>query len=231
MRGEDDLIEALNAEVKREIIENYLRERRIVQEEIQMVHEEACAFHGGLADWEEGLARLAFALVDPELARDFFRAAGLDREPQPRPAHFQRPSGLTRCRSYLRLIKELYQDLYRQSQELSVEPTKVRKLMEEVNQDVLRFERDHDMLTISAYLRTLNPVELERRQIMGDNFTAREKALSAAGLSFRPVKEAVLCLEQAPSELVEPRQVMARMGPSLRRFCRRHGESVRRLWS
>lgn len=46
---EDDLVAALQQAVKQEIIENYMRERRIMEEEIALLCETASAFHGGLA--------------------------------------------------------------------------------------------------------------------------------------------------------------------------------------
>lgn len=231
--GDEDFIQGLQAAVKREVIERYVRERRILEEEINMVLEAASAWHGAVAAWEYLRQRLSAVLVSPAAARRFFTAAGLGPEPDPplRPLpRFPRPPGLTLQQRYRRLVAELFAQVVAGRKELAAEREQVAALMEEVNQDIRTFEANHDLMAISAYLRSLDPAELQRRKILGVNFTAAETALSAAALSFRPIDPQRLLmgyLAPAPEDPELPPQALE----VLRQICRRHRWRVQALWS
>jgi hypothetical protein len=235
---EDDLVAALQQSVKQEIIENYLRERRIVEEEIALLCEAASSFHGGLAAWERRRDRLAQALVLPNSAARFFALAGLGEPPAPPPAAAPAicllPRGWTRPQRYLRLVRHLYRGLWRASQDLVRERDNLLKLRQEINEDILSFERNHDMLSLTAVLRSLNPAEIQRRRILGVNFSAAETAVSAASLSFHPVSLDRLGLHpDLGRELARPRppaEVLREAEPMLRTLCRENPCEVDGLW-
>ncbi len=230
--SDDDLIAGLQAQVKKEVVERYVRERRILEEEINLVLEDASAWHGGMAAWERQRRRLASALMTPEAGRVFFQAAGLgDYDGPARRKHlFKRPKAWTNCGSYLRLVKHLYRQLWDEGQKLSAERGRLLKLMEEVNRDIRHFENNHDMMAIMAYLRSLDQAELKRRKFLGVNFTAKEMALSAEALSFRPIAKERLELEQVKPESLPPKEVLPLMEPMLKGMCRRMPREVGRLW-
>lgn len=230
--SDDDLIAGLQAQVKREVVERYVRERLILEEEINLVLEDASAWHGGMAAWERGRRRLASALLTPGLGRAFFQAANLGEYDGParRKHRFKRSKAWTRCGSYLRLVKRLYRELYEEGGKLADERQRLLKLMEEVNRDIRHFENSHDMMGLSAYLRSLDPGELKRRKFLGVNFTAKEMALSAEALSFKPIANGRLDLEWAELEPAPPKEVMAQMEPMLKEMCRRLPREVDRLW-
>jgi len=230
---DDDLIAGLQAQVKKEVVERYVRERLILEEEINLVLEDACAWHGGLAAWERGRRRLASALLNPQAGRRFFEAARLGHYDGParREHRFKRPKAWTKCGAYLRLIKRLYKELWDESQKLASERERLLELMEEVNQDIRHFESSHDMMAIGAYLRSLDPAELKRRKFLGVNFTAKEVALSAEALSFRPIAQSRLELEHAHLEPALPRDVMTQMQPMLKHLCKSLPREVSRLWN
>lgn len=230
--SDDDLIAGLQAQVKKEVVERYVRERRILEEEINLVLEDASSWHGGMAAWERGRRRLASALLTPQAGRQFFQVAELGGYDGParRKHRFKRPKAWTKCGAYLRLIKRLYRELWEEGQKLSAERERILKLMQEVNQDVRHFENSHDMMAISAYLRSLDPGEIKRRKFLGVNFTAREMALSAEALSFKPIANGRLELEHAHLAPAQPKEVMAAMEPVLKDMCRRLPREVDRLW-
>ncbi len=229
--SDDDYILALQTSVKIEVIEHYLGERRIIQEEMQLVYEAASAFHGGLCRWDKQCARLARALITPQAAESFFRLAGLEETPSPAPARFQRPRGLTNRRRYTRLVEGLYQGLWQMNQDLRRERTQVLELMEEVNQDVRRFEANHDLLAITSYLRSLDPQELRRRKVLGGNFTASEIAASLANLSFKPITPLALDVAQPPPELAPPSRVLPAARGLLKALAREQARAVEALWT
>ncbi len=236
---EDDLVTALQQAVKQEIIENYVRERRIVEEEIALLCETASALQGGLAAWEGRKLHLARALLTPEAARRFFDLAGLGEPPapppQPGPALCRLPRGWTRPGRYTGLVRHLYTRIWRQAGELAAEREKVLALRQEINDDILSFERNHDMLTITGFLRSLDPAEIQRRRILGVNFSPQETAISAASLSFQTVSLERLGLHpDLGRELARPRppaEVLAGARELLRELCRSNPCEVDALWN
>jgi hypothetical protein len=230
--GDDDLVQGLQASVRREVVERYVRERRILEEEIAMVLEAASAWHGGVAAWEREKRRLASALLEEEAGREFFRLAGLGPWPGParRGARFARPKAWRRCQAYRRLIQRLCRELWAQARDLAREREELLALMEEVNQDIRHFEATHDMMSLSAYLRSLDPNEILRRKILGVNFSARETALSAEALSFRPVARQRLGLEEASLEMAPPEEALPAAKDLLTELCRRRPREVEALW-
>jgi hypothetical protein len=101
---------ALQQALKQEIIENYVRERRIVEEEIVLPCETASYFHGGLTAWERRKERLIRAMVLPIAAARFFALAGLVEPPAcpaTAPTICLLPQGWTRPQRYLRLVRHL----------------------------------------------------------------------------------------------------------------------------
>ena len=229
--SDDDYILALQTSVKIEVVEHYLGERRIIQEEMQLVYEAASAYHGGLCLWERHCRHLAGALLTPSAAERFFRLAGLDEVPPPSASGFARPRGLTNQGRYIRLVEGLYRQLWQMNRDLRRERDQVLALMEEVNQDLRRFEANYDLLAITAYLRSLDPQELRRRKVLGGNFSAAEIAASLANLSFRPITPLALEIAQAPPELEPPDPVMAAARGMLKQLAREHGRRIRELWS
>lgn len=232
--SDEDLIAALNQAVRQEVLENYARERRIIEEEGNLLFEACCAFHGGLSAWDKGKMLLAKALLTPEAARRFFRLAGLGPpEEQCAPADlvFIPPKAWTRCRRHLKLVQRLYQDLWQTRQDLAQERQKALALREEVNRDILEFERNHDFLSLAAYLRDLDPLELQRRKILGVNFSPGETAASAEALCFRPFSVERLGLDQEPEGLRPPEEVFPASQGLILEVCRQHPELVDALWA
>ncbi|MCF8032098.1 MAG: hypothetical protein K9K66_02510 [Desulfarculaceae bacterium] len=231
--ADEQFIQALQQAVKQEIIQNYFRERRIVEEEILLVTEAASAWLGGLSLWERHRALLGRALGRREAWEEFFAIAGLD-PPSPHGVDLAAPAvglarirGLTRGARYASLIKGLYQGLVDEAEALEAERLKALDLMEEVNQDILIFESNHDLMMLSSYLRSLDPVELQRRKILGVNFTAKEKMLSAEALSFRPLKAAKMGLDQPGPRPRPVRRVMDEAAPLLKKVAREDQDAGR----
>ncbi len=232
--SDEDLIAALNQAVKQEVLENYCRERRVIEEEGNLLFETCCAFHGGLSAWDKGKMLLARALLTPEGVRAFFHLAGLEPFPeecQTPDLVFLPPKAWTRCRRYQKLIAGLYTDLWQGRQALEDERQKALDLRQEVNQDILEFERNHDFLSLSAYLRDLDPQELQRRKILGVNFSPGETAASAEALSFRPFSVERLGLDQHTEHLRPPQEVLPAAHSLIHAICRQHPGLVDALWA
>lgn len=230
---DEDYITALNQAVKREVISRYLFERRLVEEEICILNEEVCALHGDSSRLGRLLVDLAAALVSRRAARQFFELAGLGRpplRPDDQPPTWPRERGFTRLARYRRLIRRLYGEIYQADQELEKELQKVLSLLEEVNFDIKDFEKNHDLMSLASYLRSLDLAELQRRKIMGVNFTAQEAEASAAALSFKPLDSQNLGLDDTMIHARPPEEVIKAAEDLLRRICQNHPREVDALF-
>ena len=232
MMSGDDLVSALQEAVRQEVLENYFLERRVLEEECNIVKEDASSFLGGVAAVAGKRGQLALLLLEPQTAEKFFSYTGLKapanyQEHQLRPPlPLKRVGGMTRCRKYLNLVKAVYTDLWIQCQNLREEYRNLLDLMEEVNADIKRFESNHDMLALTSYMRSLDPQELQRRKIMGVNFSHAETSAAAMRLSFRPFSAEKLELTTEPPNPLTPSRVMEKTGPMLTAVCRRNKGEV-----
>ncbi|MCB2225284.1 MAG: hypothetical protein KQH53_01310 [Desulfarculaceae bacterium] len=230
---DEQYIQALQQAVKQEVIQNYFRERRIVEEEILLVTEAASAWLGGISLWERHRALLGRALGAQAAWEEFFAIAGVD-PPSPRGVGQAAPAvglarirGLTKSARYASLIKGLYQGLVAEAEALEAERQKALELMEEVNRDILTFEANHDLMMLASYLRSLDPVELQRRKILGVNFTAKEKMLSAEALTFKPLKAAKMGLDQPGPRPRPVGTVLKEAAPLMKKIVRKKPEAGR----
>ncbi|MBU4563341.1 MAG: hypothetical protein KMY53_06660 [Desulfarculus sp.] len=229
--GDDAYIQALNQAVKQEIVQNYFRERRIIEEEILLVTEAVSGLLGGLYAWEKHRARLGRALGDADIREKFFDAAGII-PPRPESVASAAPAvgltpirGLTRAARYASLIQGLYKVLVDEAAGLEDERQRAIKLMKEVNQDILAFEANHDLMMLESYLRSMNPDALQKRKILGVNFTAKEKAVSAEALSFKPLKAKDMILEDPLPKPKQVSQVMEQVGGLLKQALKRNPQA------
>ncbi|MCB2192112.1 MAG: hypothetical protein KQI62_11135 [Deltaproteobacteria bacterium] len=229
--GDDAYIQALNQAVKQEIVQNYFRERRIIEEEILMVTEAVSALLGGLYAWEKHRARLGRALGDAAIREEFFNAAGVD-PPRPESVALAAPAvglrpirGLTRAARYTSLVRGLYKVLVDEAAGLEDERQRALKLLKEVNQDILAFEANHDLMMLAGYLRSLSPQELQKRNILGVNFTAKEKMVSAEALSFKPLKAGEMSLNDPLPKPKPVSQVMEQVGGLLKQALKRNPQA------
>lgn len=193
---EDDLISSLTRQVKEEVIENYVRERRIVELQIESVAN--LAWEMRATAWATGrrLNRLGFLMMSPEM-KDRLLAllgvqqssywAGCMQEKFTRSVKFIRAKGLTDRAKFRKLVIESYSRLYhwmsrygRSYDELSAECSAV-------NLNIAAFQRNFDLLAILNFLRNLDVQSIERKQILGENFTAKEMASLDKALYIRPL--------------------------------------------
>lgn len=198
---QDDLISAMTQEVKAEVINNYLYERRLIEEQITYVKE--LADHA--AQLQEMLfkrfARMYNLLPKPEFINEFVFLLGLkeapfkDRiadEPEYRKdVLFIKVRGLTDRSKFKKVLLEAYRRLCNWNNKYL---EAYRNLIEEckaVNHNLKKFEDNHDLLTILNFLKGMDLEEITKKHFMGDNFAPEEIASIEKNLRFKPV-----CIEQ-----------------------------------
>jgi len=197
----DDLISALTQEVKEEVINNYLYERRLIETQIDYVKE--------LADHAAQLQKMLFRrfarmyhlLLKPEFINEFVLLLGLKEAPfkdliadEPeyrKDVLFIKIHGLTNRSKFKKLFLEAYRRLCNWNNKYL---EAYRNLIEEckaVNHNLKKFEDNHDLLTILNFLKRMDTEEIAKKHFMGDNFAPEEIASIEKNLRFKPV-----CIEQ-----------------------------------
>jgi hypothetical protein len=182
---EEDLIAGLTREVKEEVVEHYLTERRLVELQIEDLRDQARRVRDHSQKTGLRVARLGYLMLHPDmlerlqnllkLGQHDFWMKHLQRS-FGRRVRFIRVSAFRERIKYKKLVLEAYQRLYEWM-------TKYQKMYEEltaecraVNGNIESFRRNFDLLTILGFLRSLDVCQLERKQFMGENFTAEELA-------------------------------------------------------
>ncbi len=182
---DDDLIAGLTRQVKEEVIENYLRERRIVELELEDFGRQAreCLFRA--AKTGRRLNRLTRVLIAPELRRRLaailqlpfpsFWAAAMDKRfSKGTPAI--RVRGLTEKTKFRKLVLEAYGRFHRSMDGYRAGYEELAGLCHAVNCNIRAFQRNFDLLSILAFLRGLDLETVEMKRVLGQNFTASELA-------------------------------------------------------
>jgi hypothetical protein len=194
---QDDLISAMTQEVKAEVVNNYLYERRLIEEQISYVKE--LADHA--AQLQEMLfkrfARMYNLLPKPEFINEFVFLLGLkeapfnDRiadEPEYRKdVLFIKVRGLTDRSKFKKLLLEAYRRLCNWNNKYL---EAYRNLLEEckaVNHNLKKFEDNYDLLSILNFLKGMDLEEITKKHFMGDNFAPEEMASIEKTLRFKPV--------------------------------------------
>ena len=212
----DDIIGALTQEIKEEVIERYLYDRRLIEEQIKYVNE--------LAEGVRRLQEVCFSyfvaiyelLDEPEFVAQFADLLGLPAAPfweeyNENPREVRRSCrvkvrGLTLRAKFKKLLSGLYVELYIWNGEYKEAYDDLCAECKAVNHNLKKFQNNHDLLTILNFLKDMDVEALEKKHWLGDNFSPEEMASVEASLSFTPV-----CMERfkldPPLTLPEPRTI------------------------
>lgn len=195
----DDFIAALTLEVKEEVIQNYLYERRLIEEQISYLNE--------LADHTVQLQEMLYGrfarmydllFCETEFINEFTRLLRLKETP------FKDRMGTeSKCKKELRCIKvhgltdrskckkylmESYRRLCTWSDKYREEYENLRNECNAVNHNIKKFEANHDLLTVLNFLKGMDVDGIEKKHFMGDNFTPEEIGAVEKSLHFKPVR-------------------------------------------
>jgi hypothetical protein len=205
----DDFLSAMTQEVKEEVINNYLYERRLIEEQINYVKElaeHAIQIQGMLY---KRFARMYDLLSKHEFIKNFVLKLGLKEVPfkkrvaddkgYRKDVRFIKIRGLTDRSKFKNLFLESYKRLYNWNNQ-HVEACK--ELIEEceaTNRNLKKFEDNHDLLTILNFLKNMDVEEITKKHFMGDNFAPEEIASIEKTLRFKPVRIEQFNLLPTPS--------------------------------
>jgi hypothetical protein len=212
----DDLISAMTQEVKEEVINNYLYERRLIEQQISYVEE--IADHA--AQLQEMLfkrfARMYNLLLKPEFINEFVFLLGLKEAPfkkriadEPeyhKDVLFIKVRGLTNRSKFKKLLLEAYRRLCNWNNKYLEAYRNLIEECEAVNHNLKKFEDNHDLLTIMNFLKGMDLEEITKKHFMGDNFAPEEIASIEKTMRFKPVSIKQFNL-LPPQSLPEPADV------------------------
>lgn len=234
---EDDLVIGLTRQVKEEVIEHYFMERRLI--ELQIEHLNGLAAEARTQAWIVGrrLARLSFLMLHPEMrnrlgeifhtGRGYFWIACLNME-FTRYVRLIRVKALTRKGKFRKLVLESYSRLYcymegyrRQFEDLECECAAV-------NCNIESFHKNFDLLSILSFLRNIDMQGIEKKKILGENFTAKEMASLDENLYIAPVSMEKLDAP-APLDLPDPVSIREKLARLADDVFHRYGDEARRI--
>lgn len=193
---EEDLISSLTRQVKEEVIENYLRERKLALLQIESLQWQAGKARAYALNAAKCLQRLAYLTIHPQMTARLAAALGISpgsywsewlKLSLPDDLQLIRVKGLTEKARFRGLVREAYERLASRME-------KYRKAYEDleaeccgVNRNLKTFHDNFDLLGILSFLRNLDTRTLEKKLVMGDNFTAEEMGSLDRKLYIRPM--------------------------------------------
>jgi hypothetical protein len=234
---EDDLISSLTRQVKEDVIENYLRERKLAFLQIESLQWQAGMARACAGTAARCLTRLAYLTIHPEMAAKLSDAlcvpAGSHwsrclEQGLPGKLQLIRVRGLTEKSKFRKLVLESYV-------RLDAWMEKYRKAYEDlqtecraVNRNIIAFQNNFDLLAILGFLRNLDTVTLEKKLVMGENFTAEELASLDQKLYIRPMTFEEL---NVPAPLLLPKtgEIERLLSDLADEIYRKHPSEVRRV--
>lgn len=193
---EDDLIASLTRQVKEEVIENYVRERRLVDLQLDDIREQSreARLRAEVTAWR--LTRLSHLMIDDEMRR---KLAGLLDMPErsfwatylyrklSRRLPILRVSGLTHKSKFRKLVLESYRRFHLWMEKYRVVYDQLAGDVRAVNVNIDVFQKNFDLLSILAFLRNLDMQAIEMQKVLGQNFTPLEMASLDQKLYVKPL--------------------------------------------
>jgi hypothetical protein len=235
---QDDIIGALTQEIKEEVIERYLYDRRLVEEQIKYVDELVEQVKQLREDCFSRFVSIYDSLLAPEFVGKFAQALGMENAPFGE-QYDQNPGDLGRsCRikvrgvtpraKFKRLLSEQYLELYTLNGQYKEAYEDLYHECKAVNYNLKKFQKNYDLLTILNFLRDMDVEFVERKRWLGDNFSPDEMASIEASLSFKLIRMERFKLDP-PLILPEPKTISKKLNALADCVYGQCGERVKKL--
>lgn len=194
---EDDLILSLTRQVQEEIVENYLRERRLIDFQLEELEELGRETLKKAEKTCRRFSRMGYLLVDDEFRNRWRLMVGIPEESYwycclteefKHNTRFITITALTHKGRFKRLVHEAYKRLVDRMSEYRSLYENLQKEINAVNLNIQTFHRNFDILTIIQFLKSMDVVEIERKKFLGGNFSPEELTSIDKAMYFKPVK-------------------------------------------
>ncbi|QCQ22060.1 hypothetical protein [Desulfoglaeba alkanexedens] len=234
---EDDLISCLTRQVKEEVLENYLTERRIIEIQTEDLEAKAAEVRRLADETGQRMARLGFLMLHPDMLG---RCAELLRIPSPsfwrdclekqafRGVRFIRVSALTDKGKFRKLVLESYRRLFAWMNDYRKAYEDLEIECRAVNHNIKSFHQNFDLLTILNFLKNLDVCAVEQKHFLGENFTPEEMASVEQKLHFQKQTLTRFGLPE-PLSLPRPAAVEESLSALARDVYRRYQSQVKRI--
>jgi len=208
---DEDLISSLTRQIREDILDNYLTERRLVCLQIEDVEKLAEGARERAVRAGRRLNRMVDLMIHTEMVKKLYALLNV---PQPsfwsncsekklsRRVQFIRVRALTDKAKFRKLVIESYNRLYRWMERYRETYEELSNQCRAVNSNIKHFNQNFDLLTILSFLKSLDTCTLERKQFLGGNFTAEELASVDQKLYLGPIKFEDL---RVPAPLIMPK--------------------------
>ncbi len=193
---EDDLISSLTRQVKEEVIENYLTERRIIELQVDDLNQRAASVKSLAADTGRRISRISMLTIRDEMRRELSRIleipetsfwSGFMGKELPRKVRFIRVKAFTSKSRYRKLFLEAYSRLYEWMEKYGGAYEDLKAETQAVNTNIQSFHKNFDLLNIINFIKGLDSYAMELKHYLGENFTAQELASVDQKLYIHPV--------------------------------------------
>jgi hypothetical protein len=193
---DEDLVSSLTRQVKEEVVENYLLERRLL--ELQREHLNSLAGSAIKHAQAAGLrlARISSLMIEPAMRERLDEILGLEvcgfwgayrTSGFIGRVRFIRTRALTKNAKFRKLVLESYSRLHSRMSGYEQEYGQIVNECSAVNSNIAGFQKNFDLLCIINFLKGLDTAGLERKKILGENFTAQEMSALDQSLYIAPV--------------------------------------------
>jgi len=234
---EDDLIISLTRQVKEEVVENYLLERRLI--DLQMEHLKSRSLEVRRQARIAGLrlARLSILAVSPGMQSRLWEILGIKTNSFwtycmnvefKGKVRFIRARALTRKARFRKVLLESYSRFYSWTNQYKTLYEDLAKECLAVNRNIDSFHKNFDLLSILNFIRNLDMHVLDKKKILGDNFTAKEMAELDKSLYISQISMEKLDLP-APLDLPECDSIRGKILNLADEIFLRHPEEVKTI--
>ncbi|MBW1974452.1 MAG: hypothetical protein JRI45_02625 [Deltaproteobacteria bacterium] len=232
---EDDLIASLTQQVQEEVIENYLHERRLIDLQLEELEEMARLTLKKARKAGKRFTRMGYLLIDDSFRNDWAEMVGiqlgsywfdcLTREFQ-HDVRFIKVTALTNKGKFKKLFFEAYKRLVNRMDEYRSGYEEFRKECDAVNINIKQFHNNYDVLTIIRFLKSMDVCGLERKKILGENFSPEELMSIDKKLYFKPVQFESWKLPE-PAKLPAPKYIEHRLDDLAQRIYQQYGNQIK----
>ncbi|MGC9196174.1 MAG: hypothetical protein ACP5IL_12075 [Syntrophobacteraceae bacterium] len=193
---DEELVSSLTRQVKEEVVGNYLLERRLLELQIEHLHSLAGSAirHAQAAGLR--LARISSLMIEPGMRQRLEELLGLEvcgfwgaylSSGFMGHVRFIRARALTKNAKFRKLILESYSRLHSRMSGYEQEYGQIVDECSAVNSNIVTFQKNFDLLGMINFLKSLDTAGLERKKILGENFTAQEISALDQSLYVGPV--------------------------------------------
>ncbi|MBI4774776.1 MAG: hypothetical protein HY788_11460 [Deltaproteobacteria bacterium] len=211
----NDLILGLTRAVKEEVIENYLLNRRIIDEICQDFEHRKNRVNRYRELVGKRFLRIFGLLIDPHYIKEFIKIIEVERirpfeffgsDLDMRQLRLIPASGFTFRSRYRTLLREAYNRLVKWVTRYNESYAELFEECKAVNINIKNFNQEFDLLAIIHFLKTMDIADLERKQFLGGNFTSKELHSLEKKMLFHPINWESLRLPK-PIDLPEYRRI------------------------